>query len=170
MSKSAVVLGVPHQLQGPGFQGYVPDPSYSRLVKTLMGGVDFVFEEATGRGPSIAEQLVGSSQRSVQYLDFDPTPADRPKHGIAKVVGGGWPIDPCNSSDACETSTVEEQRKREELWLDRVLSKPFEKALVIVGLAHSLSFTFRLASKGIGVDESQNYIPHSRLCTRAHVS
>lgn len=170
MSKSAVLLGVPHQLQGLGFRGYVEDPSYSRLVKTLMGGVDFVFEEATGRGPSIAEQLVGFSQRPVQYLDFDPPPDERPKHGIEKLVGGGWPIDPCNSSDVCETSTVGEQRKREELWLDRVLSKPFEKALVIVGLAHSLSFTFRLTSKGINVNESQYYIPYSKLCTRAHVA
>jgi hypothetical protein len=133
-------------------------------------GVNFVFEEATGRGPSIAEELVGSSHRRVQYLDFDPTPDERPMHGIAKVVGGGWPIDPCNSLDACETSTVEEQRKREELWLERVLSNPFDKALVIVGLAHGLSFAFRLTSNGISVTESQNYIPYSKLCTRAHVS
>jgi hypothetical protein len=149
MSNSAVVLAVPHQLQGSRFHGYVKDPSYSLLVDNLMRDADFVFEEAAGRGPSIAEQAAKSFDTPLQYLDFDPPRDERPKYGIAMDVGQGAPIDPANSPDVYEYSSVDEQSKREELWLHCVLSKPFEKALVIVGLAHSLSFAFRLASAGV---------------------
>jgi hypothetical protein len=63
-----------------------------------------VFEEASGRGPSIAEQLADSSQRPVQYVNFDPPPAERPKYGIAAEVGSGRAIDQCNCPDSCEFS------------------------------------------------------------------
>jgi hypothetical protein len=46
MTRSALILGVAHELQGPGFLGYVHDPSYLLLVEGAMIGVDFVFEEA----------------------------------------------------------------------------------------------------------------------------
>ncbi len=171
MSKSAVVLGVPHQLQGRRFQGFVEDPSYSIFVKSLMHDVDFVFEEASGRGPSIAGELAGSFHRLVQYVDIDPPRDERPKYGIPMEVAGGGAIDPCNSSDVYEYARIDGQRLREELWLHCVLSKPFEKGLVIVGLAHSLSFGFRLLSAGVSVhDEIYQYTPYNKLCTRSHES
>jgi hypothetical protein len=169
MSKSVLVLGIPHQLQGPGFLGYVEDRSYALLVENLMqDDVDFVFEEAAGRGPSIAELLVDAFPRAVKYVDIDPPPDKRPMYGIAMKVGGGGPIDPCNSPDMYESSKVDEQSKREELWLHCILCKPFKKGLAIVGLAHSLSFAIRLLSAGVSVDETYSYIPFNKLCTRSH--
>jgi hypothetical protein len=172
MGKSAVVLAVPHQIQGPGFQSYIKDPSYKLLVKNLMqsNGIDFVFEEAAGRGPSIAEKLANSFGRPVGYLDMDPAPDDRPKYGIARQVGGGGPIDPCNSPDVYESSKVDEQRKREELWLERMLLTAFAKGLVIVGSAHGLSVAFRLSSAGVSVIDNYQYMPYDKLCRRSHES
>ena len=45
MSKTVLVLAVPHQLQGPKFLGFVADPSYNLLVKSavLRRGVNFIF-------------------------------------------------------------------------------------------------------------------------------
>jgi hypothetical protein len=48
MTRSVLVLGVAHELQGSKFQGYVDDPSHGVLLKISMHGVDFVFEEASG--------------------------------------------------------------------------------------------------------------------------
>jgi hypothetical protein len=166
VNKSAIVLGVPHQIQGPGFQSYVEDQSYPIVVKALMHEVDFVFEEAAGHGPSIAQQLAAS--RQAQYLDIDPPGDQRPLFGIERIVGGGWPVDPVHSAAVCECSKVEEQRKREELWLHSILSKPFQKGLVIVGLAHNLSFSFRLMANGVTVEKSHQYIPYDTLCTGSH--
>jgi hypothetical protein len=125
MTKSALVLGVPHQLQGPNFMGYVDDPSYGVLLEDLIhDGVDFVFEEATGRGPSTAEKLTQSILGPGHYLDVDPALNERAKYGIAKVTGGGGPIDPCHSIDVHESALVEEQGKREKLWIERIQMQP----------------------------------------------
>lgn len=168
MDKSAVVLAVPHRIQGPKFQGYIEDRSYSPFVKKLMyDNIDFVFEEAAGYGPSIAEQLAKTFQRPVGYLDIDPTPDERPKYGIAKVVGSGGPVDPCNSPDVYETSKVDEQGKREQVWVNRITESHFQKGLVIVGLAHSLSVAFRLVAAGVAVIDTYDYTPYSKLCGHA---
>jgi hypothetical protein len=63
---------------------------------------------------------------------------------------------------------VAEQRKREEMWHQRLDDQPFVKGLVICGLAHSLSFAFRLLSAGFNVTETYNYVPYHKLCTRPH--
>jgi hypothetical protein len=149
MSKSAVVLGVPHPLQGPEFRG------------------------CSGLGPSIAEGHADSLLGKGHYLDIDPPPSDRDKHAVAKVTSGWVPIDSWQTSvhaDGYEWSIVDEQRKREELWLQRVQSQPFKKGLVICGTSHGLSFAFRLLSAGIGVDQAYSYLPHHKLCSRPHAS
>jgi hypothetical protein len=46
MAQSVRVLGIAHELQGFGFQGYVEDPLYLLLLKGAMRDVDMVFEEA----------------------------------------------------------------------------------------------------------------------------
>ena len=65
--RSIVVLAVPHPLQGPGFYGYIDDPSYSIMVKNwIEDGIDFVFEEAGGQGTSSrTSRRVNSRGRSL---------------------------------------------------------------------------------------------------------
>lgn len=168
MGKQVQVIAVPHQLQGPGFHGYVKDESYSDWIEAFIRNeVDFVFEEAAGRGPSIAEQLADSILGPGHYLDIDPPRDERPKYGLAKDSGGGGPIDPVHSTDIYEQSDVDEQRKREELWQKRILGQPFKKGLVICGTAHALSVAFRLRAPDVEV-EVYTYTPHGKLCPRQH--
>jgi hypothetical protein len=174
VSKSIIILAVPHQLQGPNFNGYIDDPSYSLLVKDKIHGVDFVFEEVSGRGPSTAENLANSKLGPDHYLNIDPTPGERSQCGIKAVAAGGYPIDPWQSvgpgvpHDVVECGDVEQCEKRERIWLERVQDKTFSKGLVICGLAHGLSFAFRLVAAGISVEKTDNYIPYHKLCSRPH--
>jgi hypothetical protein len=46
--------------------------------------------------------------------------------------------------------------KREELWLQRMQQRKFESALVICGLVHLLSFSFRLQNAKFSV-QAINY-------------
>jgi hypothetical protein len=168
-TRRIVIVGIPHALQGPGFSGFIGDTSYRTLVENLIRDeVDFVFEEAAGRGPSIAEGLANSLIGPGRYLDFDPGLTERPKHGIHIEIARSFPIAPFDSTDTCESSAVDAQGKREQLWLQRVQAERFEKGLVICGVTHSLSFAFRLRSAGITVPESLSYIPHNKLCGRPH--
>ena len=168
MSKSVVVLAVPHQLQGPKSVGYVPDSAYSLLVEDrIRKGVNFVFEEAAGLRPTTAENLATLVLGPGHYLDIDPPREERPKYGIAESPGGtcllGDPI-PGFPPDSYDWTIVEEQGRREKLWLQRMQDQPFEKGLVICGLGHNLSFAFRVLAAGIGVTTAYSYIPHHKLC------
>jgi hypothetical protein len=81
MSQSMQIVAILHRIQGTGFQGYVDDPAYARWLKSFLSqGVDFVFEEASGQGPSVAEGLA-KSLPNIQYLDVDPPSAERHKYG-----------------------------------------------------------------------------------------
>jgi len=96
MSKTVLVLAVPHQLQGPKFLGFVADPSYNLLVKSavLRRGVNFIFEEASGLGPSVAEEIARTLLGPGHYMDIDPSREEREKYGIAKETGEGNPNRP----------------------------------------------------------------------------
>jgi hypothetical protein len=169
MSQSVQLIGIPHQLQGPKFNGYVEDSSYSDWVEGFIRRVDFVFEEAAGRRPSVAEQHADSILKPGHYMDIDPPVSERHKYGLAEESATGGPIDPCHSSDAYESPYVGEQIKREELWQKRIQAQKFDKGLVICGIAHSLSVAFRLQGVGMSV-EVYTYIPHGKLCSRQHVA
>jgi hypothetical protein len=170
-NKSVLVLAVPHELQGPGFRGYVKDPSYETFVEDfLWSGYDFVFEEAAGRQPSIARDLAVKRLGVAAYLDFDPPPAERPKFGIPAICSGGGPIDPAHSTDFYESCIVGAQRLREEHWVGQIQARPFTKAVAICGVAHALSLAFRLETLGLSESEARIYLPYSKLCKRQHTS
>lgn len=166
MSRSVLLLAVPHELQGPQFRGFVEDQSYTILVKRFTRGVDIVFEEAGGYGPSIAEEVAKSILDPGHYWDIDPPRNERHKFGIAETQDG-CPIDPCNSTDTYSCVYIDEHRKREELWLQRIQEQHFEKGFLICGIAHSLSFGFRLLNAGVSVDVF-HYLPYNKLCTKPH--
>ena len=119
MTKSVVVLGVTHELQGPRFIGYVDDPSYPLLLKLSMRGVDFVFEEASGLGPSIAENLANSILGPGHYVDVDPSASQRGIYRIVAIDMGDGAIDRNNSPDRYVPIAVEPHKIREELWARR---------------------------------------------------
>ncbi len=170
--RSIRVLGVPHRLQGPGFRDYVADPSYRHWVEDYMrAGVDIVFEEAAGRKPSIVADLasdLSANSKPIRYVDIDPAENERRKYGITTESANGAPVDPLDSDDFYESPYISENINRENLWLKRILEEQFEKGLVVCGLAHTLSFAYRLHAAEINVVEACTYIPHGKLCKRQH--
>ena len=61
MAKHVTLLGTSHRLQGAEKSKFnIDDPIYTVVVDRLMQGKDFIFEEATGLGPTTAEKLAHS--------------------------------------------------------------------------------------------------------------
>jgi hypothetical protein len=161
VSRFVVVFGTSHRLTGAekAFRN-IPDPNYPKLVEGLMSdkGLDFIFEEAAGLGPTTAEQLAHTRWGKNHYLDVDPFPDERPKHGIPKETHECFAIDPANSEDSACWELLDVHIKREELWLQRMKGTDFSRALMICGIAHMLSFSFRLRADGFDV-EALSYEP-----------
>jgi hypothetical protein len=166
VTKSIVVFAVPHPLQGPGFVGYKVDDDYVSLIEDLISRrVDFVFEEAGGRKPSIAESIAEEFLGAGHYMDVDPASHERSKFGISTPARSARPNLP-----GCEYANIELQRKREELWTQRVLEETFTSGLAICGPCHCLSYAFRLESAGVDVIEVHTYLPYDKLCKKSHLS
>lgn len=169
MPKSARILAAPHPLQFPEFFGYVQDPYYEGLVECLIKVCDFVFEEAGGfssTARAVAVRCLGPDH----YIDMDPTIDERRLLGIGKTQDG-FSLDcrpplPVNLRKPVK-HVVSEQQKRESEWLRRIQGQEFNRALIICGLAHSLSLAFRLTAAGI-YSEVLSYEPHELLCQRVH--
>jgi hypothetical protein len=148
------VLGTLHALQGAEKRhGNTHDPMYEKLLKKLLAseGSDFIFEEASGLGPTIAEKFAREELGSGHYLDIDPAKHDRAPLGIPpsshepnmigsppKVAFANWQV-------------LGAHARREELWLSSIQEQKFESALVICGLIHLLSFAYRLEAAGFSV-------------------
>jgi hypothetical protein len=166
MTKSMLVLAVPHLIQNPRSYGHINDPSYQPLLEDLISkGVNFVFEEAAGLGPTIAQDVTDGLLGKGCYMDVDPSEDERPQFGIAATAGGQrlFEAEFGSPPGKYEFAIVEEQRKREELWAKLVAAQPFGSGLAVCGLCHGLSFAFRLESAGITVAESLCYIPYHRM-------
>jgi hypothetical protein len=166
MARSIVVFATSHRLQGAQhYKGTVNTPSYSKLVNKLISdkAIDFIFEEASGTGPTTAQNLAGS----IRYLDIDSRPDERNKHGLPVDSGSLLvpidPSDPTMSNDYYVWEYVEAQEQRENFWLRRIEEQHFSRGLLICGFIHLLSFSFRLKLAKFDV-ESLCYVPYHRLC------
>jgi hypothetical protein len=168
MSQAIIILGTFHQLQGRNFTGHVDDPSCRALIQTLIktNNVDFIFEEASGRGPSIAEELanrVGADR----YQDIDPDRNERSRYGIAEETEISIPVDLwSHPPEFYSEQKLQDHQKREDLWITRLQRRHFTTALMICGIAHCLSVSFRLQGAGYAV-KAFNYIPHHKVCKHA---
>lgn len=138
----------------------LPDSNFSKLLEGQMRDkrLDFIFEEASGLGPTTAEKLALSRWGQNHYLDVDPSPEERPQHGIPKETRKPFWIDHRNSGDSAYRQLLDAHIKREEFWLRRVKGTDFCKALMVCGIAHMLSFSFRLRADCFDV-EAVSYEP-----------
>jgi hypothetical protein len=172
--RSVTIFGVSHQVQGVTKAKFrqVADPSYAQYAEEEIrsGQFDFVFEEATELGPTIAERLSAKALGEGHYLDVDPHPDNRQKFGIASIGEYPTPINPCEpgNTDIAHGAVLEVHAKREELWVNRMKAQPFRSALFICGYLHTLSVAFRLQAAGFCVPRAAYYMPHNRLCTLPH--
>src|SRR5713101_466648 len=174
MDRLVVVLGTSHQVQGAeNGRRNIKDPSYSVLVEKLVDTkeIDFIFEEASGLGPTTAERFALPRLGQDRYLDIDPHRDKRHEYGISVDTGSIWPIHPYDSSpapDVANWENVHEHAKREELWLQTIKDQDFGKGLFICRFDHTLSFAFKLRSADFVV-EALSYMPHHKLCTKQHL-
>jgi hypothetical protein len=167
VARSILVFGTSHRLQGAAcFPGTpVVAAPYSKLLRDMISSrsVDFVFEEASGMGPTTAQYLAGA----IPYVDVDLSPNSSKRHDAGVESGSlGVPVDPTDPTmlqDFYSWEFVDRQAEREEFWLQRINEQEFASGLMICGFAHLLSFAFRLKATGFEV-ECLCYVPHPRLC------
>jgi len=159
MNPRVTVLATLHVVQGAEKRlGNVHDPMYVSLLNKLMisEGVDFIFEEASGLGPTIAEKLALEQLPFGHYLDIDPSRADRQDFGISSNSSESNMIGEPPTVAFANWQILDVHAKREELWAERIQQHEFKSALVIVGLVHLLSFAFRLQEAKFSV-QAINY-------------
>jgi hypothetical protein len=167
VTRSILVFGTSHRLQGaacyPGVS--VQAPPYSKLLGDMISSrsVDFIFEEASGMGPTTAQYLASA----IAYVDVDLVPGTSKRHDAGIESGSPCipidPTDPTMSKDVYWWEYVDPQAEREKFWLQRIEEREFTNGLMICGFAHLLSFAFRLRAAGFEV-ECLCYMPHPRLC------
>lgn len=159
MIPRVTVLATLHVIQGAEKRvGNVHDPMYVALLNKLLlsEGVDFIFEEASGLGPTIAEKLALEQLAFGHYVDIDPARSDRPDLGISANSSEPNMIGTPPTVAFANWQILEVHAKREELWLKRMQQHEFQSALVVCGLVHLLSFAFRLQNAKYSV-QAINY-------------
>jgi hypothetical protein len=159
MNPRVTVLATLHVVQGAEKRvGNAHDPMYVALLSKLMAseGVDFIFEEASGLGPTIAEKLALEQLAFGHYVDIDPARGERADFGIPANSSEPHMIGAPPTVAFANWQVLDVHAKREELWIKRIKQHKFESALVICGLVHLLSFAFRLQAEQFSV-QAINY-------------
>jgi len=168
LTKTVILLGTSHRVQGAekGL-AQLEDLDYEKLVNQLWQtyAVDFVFEEATGLGPTFAEKFTLKKIGPNRYKDIDPSAAGRKKLGIPAETGKHYWIGDLNLDGHWGFSReefIDVHETREHLWLPCIREQEFTKALLICGQSHLLSFAFRLKGEGFDV-KAYSYMPYALL-------
>jgi hypothetical protein len=147
LNPRVTVLATLHVIQGAEKRvGNMHDSMYVALLNQLLvsEAVDFIFEEASGLGPTIAEKMALDQLAFGHYVDIDPARNERPDFGIPSNSSEPNMIGTPPTVSFANWQILDVHAKREELWLQRMQQHEFQSALVICGLVHLLSFAFRL--------------------------
>jgi hypothetical protein len=147
-----IVLGTYHNVQGlKNFGRSLTDPDYKPILEYLKQkhDVDFIFEEATGHGPSIASDMAAGG-----YLDIDSETTDEAlshfpedSHTLVLEILHKFRVQEIPTKLGL---TVQEWR--ESTWVTKIKAQQFKTGLVICGVVHTLSIAFRLKAEGFGVE------------------
>lgn len=169
MAKMVILLGTSHRLQGAERRTWnVRDPDYEMLVKQLWQtfSVDFIFEEASGLGPTFAEKFALGELGPNRYKDIDPSATQRKKLGMVPETGKDYRIGRPDLNTGHwgygREELIDAQESREYFWLPFIREQDFSRALLICGHAHLLSFAFRLKSENFDV-RAYSYMPYELL-------
>jgi hypothetical protein len=158
MNRRVTVLATLHELQGAEQRhGNFFDPKYTELLDQLILAeeIDFIFEEASGLGPTIAEKVSLEKLGSNRYLDVDPRKDKRERFGIPKDSNDFYMIGSPPTVAFASWQFHEVHAKREEFWLQQLAGYEFKTGLMICGLTHMLSFAFRLHAANFRVKALQ---------------
>ena len=159
MTPRVTVLATLHVVQGAEKRlGNVHDPMYVALLNKLIlsEGIDFIFEEASGLGPTIAETIARAELGYGRYVDIDPELGERARFGIPPNSSESHMIGVPPTVAFANWQILDVHARREELWMQRMQEHKFESALVICGLIHLLSFAFRVQAANFSV-QAINY-------------
>jgi hypothetical protein len=165
MSGRMVVLGTDHGLQGSLDKNTINDPSYTVLIEKLIEcfSLDYIFEEASGRGPTTASKL---QRAGLGYLDVDPPGPERHKYGIPRGL-------PCecfifyeirdpkrpNPEPTATIKSLNEVLAREKYWVTQISATKFASGLIICGCAHTFSVAAGLKTAGLTIEDVLIYMP-----------
>ena len=173
MAKMVILLGTSHRLQRAAKRSSnVEDPDFETLVRQLWQtfAIDFVFEEASGLGPTFAEKWAFEELGPNRYKDIDPSAEQRKKLGMAPETGKDCRIGRPNLETGHwgygREELIDAQESREYFWLPFVREQEFSRALLICGHAHLLSFAFRLKGENFDV-RAYSYMPFGLLARPA---
>jgi hypothetical protein len=154
--RPVIVLGTSHRLQGAEKrEGNIDDPHYMNLVEHLTScfRIDFIFEEASELGPTVAQKLAERS--GLKYRDIDPHVDKRHLYGLSADTGGRLE----KPFDFAGWTKPEEHRKREAFWVEKIKGESFQAGLVICGVLHTLSLAGSLSSAGFEKVHACYYLP-----------
>lgn len=164
-----ILLGTSHRLQGAEKGSYnVADPDYETLIEQFCRNfsVDFIFEEASGLGPTFAEKFALERIGPNRYKDIDPSVKQRKKLGFALETGKDYRIGRPNLDTGHwgygREELIDAQEQRECFWLPFIREQAFSQVLLICGQAHLLSFAFRLKAENLDV-KAYSYMPYKLL-------
>jgi hypothetical protein len=168
-----IVLGTAHRLQGAERGSCnIEDPDYETLIGqlSLTYSLDFIFEEASGLGPTFAEKFALEKIGPKTYKDVDPSAGDRKRLGIPAETGKDYRIGTLNFDTGHwgfgREELIDVHEQREQFWLPFIREQEFVTALLVCGQAHLLSFAYRLKSEGFDV-KAYSYMPYALLARPA---
>jgi len=163
MDRHVVVLGTDHRIQGAqglGVDKKIDHPTYVVLIEKLVKDflVDYIFEEASGLGPTAASKL---GSLTMGYLDVDPPGDERQLYGIPMPQAPFfedyviYEINDPNMPKPEPFATIKylpTHLGREKVWVDRINEESFKHGLMICGAAHTFSVARRLEESGSSVE------------------
>jgi hypothetical protein len=161
--RKLIIFGTYHEVTGlRNFRKNVIDPDYKTIIEALkqVHEVDFIFEEATGFGPSVASEVAVG-----RYLDIDSESTEQALSLFSEDSENQFLPEILGKSRLQQTATklgLTVQNWREQCWVAKIKAQQFKTGLVICGVVHSLSIAFRLQSEGFEV-EAYCYEPIERL-------
>ena len=161
-----VVLGTLHQTHlnppGMGVPDAPRDSFYRPLLEFLITseGADFVFEEAAGKGPTTARLLAEECLGKDRYADVDPPRNHRERASTPQNSNQPYMIGSPPEAAFADWQYLDVHERRENLWLAAITKQRFGSGLMICGIAHMLSFSFRLQAAGFTV-KGTSYLPPS---------
>jgi hypothetical protein len=160
-----VILGTYHELQGSDKRlGNVSDPLYSILLGELFESeaVNFVFEEASGFGSTTAERFANEILGAGCYLDVDPPLLRRKDLNISTPSNQPYMIGNPPDAGFANWQSTEVHESREIFWSQAIQGSAFDSGLMVCGIAHMLSFAFRLRAANFEV-KAIDYLPRHKL-------
>jgi hypothetical protein len=141
------ILGTTHNVQGVELYQApkLDDREYRMVLDRLFGGIDFVIEEASGLGPTTAEQLALERLGDSHYLDVDPPASQRRAYGLQEDAQQRELIELDDRRTDCVIfQHIETQLGREKVWVSRINGTVWRNALLVCGFLHALSVAAKL--------------------------